>query len=425
MEVSTIGLITLFPLHAVSLSMLGRLRYSKGVTAVIWGILCICCLTVTLLLKAFRPDLWVDSAYLITILLFFVCYAWLSEENTPQMVFLFFLYSSTFLATCIFSEFIVHLFWKDQSLLISTIIRRVLQIGEIFLYLRWGKERFDKVRNAISDGWWPLNLIAVMIQTFEGMIMVAIFMRYPQMREWILILFALTFFGIIYGVLFRTMSLMKKTAEQEEARQREHFLKWQLNMMKSAEEDARRIRHDARHHDLVIADYAKNGKIQELLQYLDEQEAEQRRGANLKFCENRAINSILVSYVSKAEEQGISTSVQADVKQDTGIRDMDLTAILGNLMENAVNGCLTSRKAERRIEVRIHTRSGKLVFTVRNSCSDDLRFQGEKAQVNIRTGTGIQSILRSARLYNGEADFRGENGVFVSRVLVNLHTKYQ
>ena len=91
MEVSTIGLITLFPLHAVSLSMLGRLRYSKGVTAVIWGILCICCLTVTLLLKAFRPDLWVDSAYLITILLFFVCYAWLSEENTPQMVFLFFL----------------------------------------------------------------------------------------------------------------------------------------------------------------------------------------------------------------------------------------------------------------------------------------------------------------------------------------------
>lgn len=152
MEVSTIGLITLFPLHAVSLSMLGRLRYSKGVTAVIWGILCICCLTVTLLLKAFRPDLWVDSAYLITILLFFVCYAWLSEENTPQMVFLFFLYSSTFLATCIFSEFIVHLFWKDQSLLISTIIRRVLQIGEIFLYLRWGKERFDKVRNAISEG---------------------------------------------------------------------------------------------------------------------------------------------------------------------------------------------------------------------------------------------------------------------------------
>ena len=273
MEVSTIGLITLFPLHAVSLSMLGRLRYSKGVTAVIWGILCICCLTVTLLLKAFRPDLWVDSAYLITILLFFVCYAWLSEENTPQMVFLFFLYSSTFLATCIFSEFIVHLFWKDQSLLISTIIRRVLQIGEIFLYLRWGKERFDKVRNAISEGWWPLNLIAVMIQTFEGMIMVAIFMRYPQMREWFLILFALTFFGIIYWVLFRTMSLMKKTAEQEEARQREHFLKWQLNMMKSAEEDARRIRHDARHHDLVIADYAKNGKIQELLQYLDEQEA--------------------------------------------------------------------------------------------------------------------------------------------------------
>ena len=163
----------------------------------------------------------------------------------------------------------------------------------------------------------------------------------------------------------------------------------------------------------------------ELVQYLDEQEAEQRRGAKLKFCENRAINSILVSYVSKAEEQGISTSVQADVKQDTGIRDMDLTAILGNLMENAVNGCLTSRKAERRIEVRIHTRSGKLVFTVRNSCSNDLRFQGEKAQVNIRTGTGIQSILRSARIYNGEADFQGENGVFVSRVLVNLHTKYQ
>ena len=94
MEVSTIGLITLFPLHAVSLSMLGRLRYSKGVTAVIWGILCICCLTVTLLLKAFRPDLWVDSAYLITILLFFVCYAWLSEENTPQMVFLFFFHLS-------------------------------------------------------------------------------------------------------------------------------------------------------------------------------------------------------------------------------------------------------------------------------------------------------------------------------------------
>ena len=196
MEVSTIGLITLFPLHAVSLSMLGRLRYSKGVTAVIWGILCICCLTVTLLLKAFRPDLWVDSAYLITILLFFrvLCVA-IRRKHSSDGVFVFSIFFHPFWQPAFFRNLLFIYSGKYQSLLYYRRLSGVFcRLERFFLYLRWGKERFDKVRNAISEGWWPLNLIAVMIQTFEGMIMVAIFMRYPQMREWILILFALTFF---------------------------------------------------------------------------------------------------------------------------------------------------------------------------------------------------------------------------------------
>lgn len=56
------------------------------------------------------------------------------------------------------------------------------------------------------------------------------------------------------------------------------------------------------------------------------------------FCGNKTVNSILSAYTQKAKQAGIRMTVEAAVKQDVGIKDIDFTAILGNAMENAVHG---------------------------------------------------------------------------------------
>ena len=78
-------------------------------------------------------------------------------------------------------------------------------------------------------------------------------------------------------------------------------------------ESGRRIRHDARHHNAVIAEYVRRGQQEELLQYLKEYEEEITQGIPEMICANTAVNNILAAYTRKARNEGIKVMLDAQV----------------------------------------------------------------------------------------------------------------
>ncbi len=70
------------------------------------------------------------------------------------------------------------------------------------------------------------------------------------------------------------------------------------------------------------------------------------------------------------------------------MRDIDLTALLGNLLENAVCG---------------------------NTCLDDLKLSGS---LPAGKSIGISSILSVCQRYDGNLDYKVENGICSARVIL-------
>jgi len=209
-------------------------------------------------------------------------------------------------------------------------------------------------------------------------------------------------------------------AEKELLEVNEQLLHSQMDLMRESEREAARIRHDVRHHTLLIKEYVQKGEIDELLDYLEQYSEDVERRRVKDICRNRAVNSILSAYVKKAADLKIQTVMDVRVAEGIKIRDVDWVAILANVFENAIHGCASSECSRQEIFIYIAQKGRKIIIECRNTSSDNIAFQKGIPKSQTGGGTGVFSIIKAASRYDGETDFTVENGMFITRILLNL-----
>ena len=202
------------------------------------------------------------------------------------------------------------------------------------------------------------------------------------------------------------------------------LLERQMEILEESVESGRRIRHDTRHHNAVIAEYARRGQQEELLQYLKEYEKEIEQGIPELICGNAAVNNILSAYTRKARSEGIEVTLDVEIGKNSRIPSIDLVAILANAYENAIYACMDVQKqpGDRKcsIDLMLKKRKNKLVITCKNTCRMETALQDGQPKTEFTGGVGVSSIIRAAGKYGGEYDFKNDNGVFVFRLIMNL-----
>lgn len=145
------------------------------------------------------------------------------------------------------------------------------------------------------------------------------------------------------------------------------LLERNVELLEESVESGKRIRHDARHHNAVIAEFARRGQKEELLQYLKEYEKEMDESIRETICSNSAINNILSTYTRKARKEQIKVELNVELSGELAIPSIDLVTILANAYENAIYGCMEVKKKEKDKECFIHLilkRKTKLSFAV-------------------------------------------------------------
>ena len=202
------------------------------------------------------------------------------------------------------------------------------------------------------------------------------------------------------------------------------LLERQIEILEESVELGKRIRHDARHHNAVIAEYVRREQKEELLQYLKEYEKETEQGAPEMICANVAVNNILSAYTRKARGEGIEVSLEVEIGKDLMIPSIDMAAILANAYENAIYACMEVKKYPDEkncfIHLMIKKRKRKLVICCSNTCRREAELKDGKPKSEFTGGIGVTSIIRTAEKYGGEYDFKNENGVFVFRLVMNI-----
>ena len=209
-------------------------------------------------------------------------------------------------------------------------------------------------------------------------------------------------------------------AEKQLLEMNEQFLRRQLELEKRAEEEAARIRHDVRHHCMLIRQYVRDRDTESLLAYLKQYGEDVENARTERLCGNRSVNGILSSYAHHARKEGIRVRMVVTMSEDPAVRDIDLVAILANLFENAIQGCLHSGAPEQEINMSITQKGHKIVIQCRNTCGANIRFRNGLPRPEKGNSTGMSSIVKTAARYVGETDFLVEDGTFLARVLLNL-----
>ena len=225
--------------------------------------------------------------------------------------------------------------------------------------------------------------------------------------------------------LYQHIGREKEYQKENQLMQMNHrLLERNMELLEESVESGRRIRHDARHHNAVIAEYARRGQSEELLQYLQEYSKETEEGITESVCANTAVNNILAVYTGRARKAQIKVTMDVKLGKNLAIPNIDLITILANAYENAIYGCMEVKKQspdrECFIQLLIKKKKNKLVIYCSNTCRLETEIMNGQPKPESTGGIGVMSIIKTAEKFDGEYDFKNDNGVFVFRLIMNI-----
>ncbi len=230
--------------------------------------------------------------------------------------------------------------------------------------------------------------------------------------------------GTIF-VYMMVSRLIREHRQNQQLREKEYMLTMQQNQymhLQDRIEEARRAKHDLRHHLHLISAYLNDGKTEELRAYLQEYSASIPDDSRISYCDHYAANALLMYFASQAENFGIRWEVSVDLPLFVGIPDNILTVVLGNLLENAIAACKKEADSPR-IRIYGRTDDSAVFFKISNTCTQRLK-KSPSGQYPSTTaggqGIGLRSVQNIAEAYDGIMETNQTDGVFTVSVMLTI-----
>lgn len=236
--------------------------------------------------------------------------------------------------------------------------------------------------------------------------------------------------GALQLLVFRLYLHIGKEKEYQKENQlmqmNHRLLERNMELMQESVESGRWLRHDARHHIAVVAEYARRGQNEELLQYLEEYDRQMDEYTVEGICGNTAVNNLLSAYTRRARKEQIKVTLDVVLGGNLTIPNIDLVTVLANAYENAIYGCIEVKKLSPERECFIHLilkrKKNKLVISCSNTCRAETELKNGQPKPEFTGGVGVLSIIKTAENFGGEYDFKNDDGVFKFRLIMNIPT---
>ncbi len=182
-------------------------------------------------------------------------------------------------------------------------------------------------------------------------------------------------------------------------------------------------RHDYHNHIQTMKAYLIMGNLDKLASYLNELDTDLTAVDTVIKTGNIMIDAMLNSKISLAKSRGITVDAKAIVPKNLSVSEIDLSLIIGNLMDNAMEACMKTEKNKRFIRVYIDILKGQLYIYVMNSTSGKLKKSG-KLYLSTKNqkyhGFGLMRMDKVVDRYQGYVDRQDEEDVFVTEIMLPL-----
>lgn len=186
-------------------------------------------------------------------------------------------------------------------------------------------------------------------------------------------------------------------------------------------EDARKTRHDFKHHVAAIRRYMELDDKKGLGDYCDGLVRQDYGQSKIPYTGNVAADGVLYHYMQLAQNSRVRFEY-AGVIRSHGIADMDLSVLLGNALDNALAGCMT-RSEGRSIALVSQSEKRLLSIMVRNTF--DGRVDAENGGIRSRkregrSGVGLASMESICKRYGGSMELQWDAESFTVLFLLPL-----
>ena len=202
---------------------------------------------------------------------------------------------------------------------------------------------------------------------------------------------------VVYSILLGALDgIRQQAALSEQAELQKHLLavqQSQYTQLLRHIQETKTARHDLRQHLGVIRAYIESRETEKLLEYLNAYEKILPADTQKTFCANFAVNAVFTYYAEEARKNNIDFNVNCPLPELLPVHEPELCALLGNLLENAVDACKELTKTAPFIRVCGECRQYFVILTIDNPCQNEPKQENERFLSTKHSGYGTGTYL--------------------------------
>ena len=239
---------------------------------------------------------------------------------------------------------------------------------------------------------------------------------------------AINYFSLgiaVIGIVYINVMMFRFFESYEDKLKLQYFetLKQQedenYKLLALSHKQVREMKHDIENQLAVVGDLLRLKDYDSALVYLDKLGTYVHKANRICYTGNNAVDSIVNIKGSMANSIGIDFICKVNIITSIMADELDLCRIIGNALDNAIEGCERSSAGKKHIYFSINEEQDTLSLVVTNTCDEvntDLLTSSKK--ISGLHGIGIGSIRSAAERLQGVSTFNYQDGIFTLRVVV-------
>jgi len=414
---SIVEFIFLLMAHASAGIYSSPLKCSKKSAYIIWGTWIVLQLVLLFYTEFVLTNMALQffTGFILPLIGQYVIFFATTKGRLAQRIFTMLTYSLFFCIVMTFFTMVKGTFGEMHPIF-TTLIQAVLLFAIASYFLRYVCPLCRTAAKNITTGWTPLIFVNIvfLITVILSSVFPVKLMNFDDPAVITFIFLSLSIMAV-YPVIFSNINSLSEAAAKRETERQNKLLLAQIEAETAQLAADSQARHDRRHHNLVMLEFANNNDIESVREYLRNLvESESEVFGEARHCENMTVNTVLTVYERHARENGISVKISANASRDLAVSSQDLVIVIANLFENAIHAAEKLKNKENRVDITIKESVRRLVIKVENPCRNNLTFDESLY------GVGIRSVIATANKYDGMYDFTAEDGIFSAKVSLNL-----
>ncbi len=216
---------------------------------------------------------------------------------------------------------------------------------------------------------------------------------------------------------------IRRTVDRKIARYQNDLVEKHFEEVDNMYRQTRGWRHDFKNHVQTMRAYLEMDEIGKLREYLNNLTEDYETVDTVLKTGNIMIDAILNSKISVLKNRGIRVDATAIVSKELAVSDVDLSVIIGNLLDNAMEACMKLPQEERFVRLYIDEVKDNLYIYVMNAADGTFK-RSLKGYLTTKGkgdhGFGLQRIDKVVKKYKGYRNRQDEGNVFATEILLPL-----